>query len=103
MIRRAISVTANESGMAALCNDGTLWYIEANAKWTEMPEIPQGPSAGDAGKLIRTNADLAEQNVELGSKLARIATIAANYAQAPNKQMNNIGSRIMKIIEGEVQ
>lgn len=103
MIRRIIQVTIDQHGFTlALCNDGTLWRATHDS-WREMPEIPQSPSTGDAGKLIAQMSDMNAVKTALEEKLERVHNIAFNYKLAPNKNMANIGERICKIIEGESQ
>lgn len=35
--RKVIHVTANQSYLYALCDDGSIWFSSDNKTWTEVP------------------------------------------------------------------
>jgi hypothetical protein len=46
--RRPVHVSAADGGLAAVCNDGTVWtYNFGDPSWRRQPDIPQDPTDDD--------------------------------------------------------
>jgi hypothetical protein len=42
-MRKVTEVSVFEDNVYAVCDDGSLWRLDGNARWHELPPIPDPP------------------------------------------------------------
>ena len=71
-MRHVIQITGPVNGLAALCDDGTIWrYIAETTSWVQLPQVPGQPGTEEAIDVSLMHDRMAIERQEREEKTRR--------------------------------
>ena len=71
-MRHVIQLTGPVSSLVALCDDGTIWWYNVEAKgWAQLPAVPGQPGTSEAADAALEHDRLAVDRQERAQQVRR--------------------------------